>query len=175
MEGLLEELLRRVTTQKGDLTAGGLGSKHAQTELAWCNVSGMSVPFQHELLQVCLHELVSLPSVLFACLCLHHTLHEPRLLNVMSLTMRVLASNPSACHHFACSEDIKWHLKLEQLLIKMIDGCWLVCAVHVFGLGELVSWGNSWIMKRSLKFASKAEAPSYANCTYCIKPAEGDS
>lgn len=95
--------------------------------------------------------------------------------NIMAIWMLVMASNQSARHHVACSEGRKYHLKLEQLLVKVVDGCWPVCAVHIFGLGELVSWRNSWIIKRSLKFAPKAEAPSYANCTYCIKPAEDDT
>lgn len=88
---------------------------------------------------------------------------------------------PSGCMPKCClfrrekATPVGRYLKLQQLLIKVVDGCWLVCAVHIFGLGELVSWWNSWIIKRSLKFPPKAEAPSYANCTYCIKPAEDDT
>ena len=73
------------------------------------------------------------------------------------------------------SEGTKQNLKLEQLFVEVIDGCRFVCAIHIIGLGKVVSWGNSWIIKRPPKLPSKTEAPSYANGTYCIQPADGDT
>lgn len=88
------------------------------------------------------------------------------------LLMRMDACNLFACQHTAQLRRSKQHLKLEQLLMKVIDGRRLVCAVHVFGPGKLISRGNCWIVKRSLKLSPEAKAPSYANRTYGIKPAK---
>lgn len=53
--------------------------KHGETRLN-SNVSRMSIPFKHKLLQIRLHEFVSLFGTLFACLCLHHPLHNQNFL-----------------------------------------------------------------------------------------------
>lgn len=67
--------------------------------------------------------------------------------------------------------DAPPHLKLEQLLIKVVDGGGLVRALHVLLLGEALAGGHAGVVQHTLEVASEGEAAGDAHSAYGIQPA----